>query len=234
MYGGQVAGSLCVAKSIASREIPDPVSVSVPWRMPGSTRVCSSCVDGLEGFRQVARYRMAAVTLYEFRWLDDTDGLRLPAAGTEPTTGWRPFGAGYVAREDDAPPNALDHRIRLGYGRQERLGVGMPGLRYIRSRVPDSTILPRYMTKTTGSVGLGLAAALAWAAARRASNLSGHAAHPFSTILSTRPGSMAATSTAMMAPSWCPTRLARSISSPSRSTSIAREKSSISYALAGS
>ena len=71
---------------------------------------------------------MAVVPIHEFRRLDCTDRLRLPAAGTEAASRGCSLRARDVAREDDPAAFSFYHRIRLRYGRQQGLRVRMAGV----------------------------------------------------------------------------------------------------------
>src|ERR1700682_2625130 len=76
---------------------------------------------------KVASDWMPLASIDERRLLLRADGLRLPAAGTEPAPGRRCNRARHGPLQHNPLPLTLLVGIRHRYGRQECLGVGMGG-----------------------------------------------------------------------------------------------------------
>ena len=91
--------------------------------------------------------------LQKLRLLDGANRLGLETAGAERAARGRSQRIGQVPLEDDAAAAPGIVGIRVGNRRQQRLRVGMAGASNTCSRVPVSTILPRYMTATRRRCG---------------------------------------------------------------------------------
>ena len=92
---------------------------------------------------------MAETTIDQRRLFHRAQFLRNRAAGTETAAGGRVDGAGRVALQHDPLSRALELRVGLGHGREQRLRVRVcrGGVDFLGRA--DLMILPRYITAIT-------------------------------------------------------------------------------------